>query len=244
MLRSLVVLAFYATLASAQQKYTQKPEVAPSIVAGETPKPPVAVDTKALVGGPTPLWVWGADVNKSYFLRKEFAATGVTAARLKVSADNHVVLFLNGKQVAASDEWTQPAEADVSKLLKPEGNVLVAQVRNAGGQAGFVLKLAMTTDKGESKFIVSDQTWTASDKKDDANGVAVKKVATYGDQPWGTIFDGVVAGPGSKVPTNTFVTLPGYQVTKLFSVPRYPNRGTWYHRFVAAKHDLGSWVSL
>ena len=43
------------------------------------------------------------------------------------------------------------------------------------------------------------------------------------------MFDGVVAGPGAKVPANTFVTLPGYQVEKLFTVP---------------KGELGSWVSL
>ena len=52
----------------------------------------------------------GADQNKKYFVRTEFAASGVKAARIKVSADNHVKLFLNGKEVAASDEWKEPAE--------------------------------------------------------------------------------------------------------------------------------------
>jgi putative heme-binding domain-containing protein len=167
------------------------------------------------------LWIWGADPNGQYSLRKQFDAKGVTAARLKVSADNHVVLMLNGKQVAASDEWQQPAEADVTKLLKPEGNELVARVRNAGGISGFVLKLVMTNAKGETYSLVSDTTWTAGK-------IAAKKVGTYGDGPWGKIFD-AAAVQGSRVPANTFVTLRGFQVEKLFTVP---------------KDKLGSWVCI
>src|SRR5947209_2444018 len=117
-----------ATVAAADESFTQKPVVEPAVERGEAPKLPPAVApagtdwAKAFAGGPTPLWVWGADLNKKYYLRTEFDAPAVKAAKLKVSADNHVVLFLNGKQVAASDEWQEPAEADVTKLLKAEGN--------------------------------------------------------------------------------------------------------------------------
>jgi hypothetical protein len=55
-------------------------------------------------------------------------------------------------------------------------------------------------------------------------------VGTYGDSPWGKVFDGAALAQGnSKVPANTFVALPGFQVEKLFTVP---------------KAELGSWVSL
>ncbi len=215
--------------------FTQKPAVAPSVLRGETPKSapvdPAAVDAAKLFNaGPTPLWIWGADQNKDYTLRSEsFAAQGVKAAKVKVSADNHVVLFLNGTQVAASDEWQEGAEADVMKHLKAEGNELVAAVRNDSGPAGFVLKLAMTTEKGETKYIVSDETWRADENKGD-KGVAVKKIAKYGAPPWGKVFDGAAGAVGdSKIPANTFVTLPGFQVEKLFTVP---------------KGELGSWVSM
>ena len=228
-MRTLLAMLFLVSLTSAAEPYTQKPQVAPSVDRGEAVKPaPNPAPAVGLAGGPVPLWIWGADPDKTYFLRKEFAAAGVTAARLKTSADNHVVLFLNGKQVAASDEWLEPAEADVTKLLKPEGNVLLAEVRNSGGPSGFVFKLAMTTEKNSTKYVVSDETWTASEKKDD-KGVAAKKVAKYGDQPWGTVFDGVVAGPGAKLPTNVFQVLPGFQVETIFNVP---------------KKELGSWVCL
>lgn len=229
-----LLLLAAATLARADDTFTQKPAVAPSVERGAIPEPhrlnTGAVDwAKRFDGGPTPLWIWGATPAKNYTLRAEFkAAANPKAARLKVSADNRVVLFLNGKQVASSDEWQEAAEADVTKLIKDQ-NELVAEVRNDGGVAAFVCKLAITDDQGVTKYVVSDETWLAAEKKGGPEAKA-KKIGTYGDQPWGKVFDaGAAAQPGSKVPANTFVTLPGFKVEKLFTVP--------------AK-ELGSWVCL
>jgi putative heme-binding domain-containing protein len=228
---SLLSLAL-CSLASAAD-FTQKPAVAPAVERGE-PAPAPKVDTaaaewaKRFAGGPTPLWVWGASSAKNYTIRTEFEAAGAKAARLKVSCDNAVTLYFNGKPVAASTEWQEPAEADVSALLKDK-NEVVAECRNEGGAAGLVFKLAYTDAAGATKYVVSDETWIASEKKGD-KGVKAKKVGTYGDQPWGRVFDNTSAVQGnSKVPANTFVTLPGFQVEKLFTVP---------------KAELGSWVSL
>jgi putative heme-binding domain-containing protein len=216
---------------AAADVFTQKPAVAPAVEHGAPPGPPPVAEAswqQKFLAGPTPLWVWGADQNKRYFLRKEFAAGAVTAAKLRVTCDNRVALTLNGKQVVSSDKWEEPSEADVTKLLKPEGNVIVAEVRNDDGPAGLVLKLVMTTAKGGTNYVVSDTTWTAAETRDGA-GVPAKKVATYGDQPWGTVLDGTVVGPGAKVPANVFQVLPGFKVEKLFTVP---------------KAELGSWVCL
>lgn len=219
------------SVASAQDTFTQKPAVAPSVPRGETVAPKVdaraAEWAKRFDAGPNPLWIWGDTPTKNYTLRTEFAAAGAKGARVKVSADNHVVLFLNGKQVAASDEWAEPAEADVGALLK-EKNELVAEVRNAGGVAGFVCKLAIEDANGETQYVVSDETWTAREKKAE-KGAKVKRVGKYGDAPWGNVFDASTAAGNSKVPANTFVTLPGFKVEKLFSVP---------------KDKLGSWVNI
>jgi len=223
-----------SVVAAADPPFTQKPTVVASVERGETPKPkavdPSVVDSeKAFAGGPTPAWIWGADANKNYSLRKEFTADeAVKSARLKVSGDNHVKLFLNGKEVAASDEWAEPAEADVTKLIKKGKNELVAEVRNDGGIAGCVFKLVLIPEKGEPVYVVSDDIWTAAEKKADA-GVKAKIVAKYGDAPWGKVFDAAAVQPNSKVPANTFVALPGYKVEKLFTVP---------------KAELGSWVCL
>ncbi len=219
------------SFATAQDTYSQKPTVAPTVDRGDLPKGPVIQTTaefwaQRFDAGPVPQWIWGATPTKNYTLRTEFAAAGVKVAKLRASADNRVVLFFNGKQVAASDEWKDGAEADVTPLIK-EKNEIVAEVKNEGGQAGFVFQLVTTDEKGATKHVVSDESWLASEKKG-GDGAKAKKVGTYGDAPWGKVFESVTA-PGSKVPANTFVTLPGFKVEKLFTVP---------------KDKLGSWVNI
>jgi putative heme-binding domain-containing protein len=220
------------SLASAQDVFTQRPAVAPAVERGAETAPPkvevAATDwAKRFEAGPTPLWIWGETPTKNYTLRTEFEAKGIKGARLKVSCDNRVVLLVNGQRVASSDEWQEGAEADVTGHLK-EKNEVVAQVRNDGGVAAFVFKLAMTDDKGVTKYVVSDEKWTAAEKKG-ADGKAAKKIGTYGDAPWGKVFENTMTQPNSKVPANTFVTVPGFKVEKLFTVP---------------KDKLGSWVNI
>ena len=179
-----------------------------------------------LARGPVPTWIWGADDNRRYFLRKEFTG-GSTAAGLKVTCDNRVTLYLNGKEVAQSSEWQAPVEVDVQKHIKPGKNVLLAEVVNEGGPAGFVLKLALEGPKGEPRYVVSDDTWQAAEKKDADSWVAARKIAKLGDAPWNDVF--TTAAPASGFPSGVFQTLPGFQVERLFTVPR---------------NQLGSWVSI
>lgn len=229
---SLLALLALFSIAHADEPLKQKPSAAPSIDFVTSPQStPSTADAgwnEKFNAGPVPSWIWGESVNEDYTLTKQFEASAVTAAKLKVSADNHVVLYLNGKQVASSDEWAEPAEADVAKLLKGK-NELVADVRNDGGPAGLVFKLTIF-DKatGKTSYIVSDATWTATAKKG-TKGVAAKVVAKYGDAPWGKVFDASASEGASRVPANTFQVLPGFKVEKMFTVP---------------KNEMGSWVSL
>jgi putative heme-binding domain-containing protein len=226
----LFALIAFCSLARADDPFSQKPTLAPSVNLGAMEKPaPVAADANWAAkfnAGPVPGWIWGASTNEDYTLTKQFEATKATTARLKVSADNHVVLYLNGKQIAASDDWNEPADADITALLK-EKNELTAEVRNDGGAAGLVFKLAMFDQAtGKTTYVVSDASWTATSKKTKKSAPA-KLVAKYGDKPWGNIFDNETVA--SKVPANTFQVQPGFQVEKIFTVP---------------KNELGSWVSL
>lgn len=241
---ALVLLAASLTpVAAADDVFTQKPAVAPSIVNGQPPKDADGTSSSTpnkpfeltlrwddlFNDGPKPLWIWGQDQDTRYFLRKSFDGDA-DHARVKFTADNHVKLYLNGKLVGTCDEWENGAEADVTNLLKPKGNEFVAEVWNAGGPSGFVLKMLAVTGgrNAGAAYIVSDESWTAGEKNDD-KGVPVRKIAKYGDQPWGNVFQVAMVQPGSKVPANTFATLPGFRVEKLFTVP---------------KAELGSWVCL
>ena len=142
--------------ADAGRVLTQTPEVAASEVRGEpaaergasrNPRRSQAARPRPGSGGR------GAPTGTS--LKTTFEG-GSKAARLKATCDNHVVVYLNGKRVAASDDWQSPVEADVQQHVLPGKNELVAEVRNEGGPAGFALKLALRMPDGSTRYVVSD----------------------------------------------------------------------------------------
>lgn len=231
-MRTLFLTALFAAGLGAAEPRTQKPELAPSVLRDslapvDPPKPAGGEWAKQFAAAPATSWVWGADTNKKYGLRKEFPTGAAKAARLRATCDNVFTLMLNGKQVAASSEWQQPVEVDVSKHLAATNNLIEVIVENQGGAAGFVLQLVTDEPK---VAVATDASWTARHKDDDKWN-PVKVIAKYGAQPWGRVFDGEAGGAlgNSRVPANTFVTLPGFQVEKLFTVP---------------KGQFGSWVCL
>ncbi|APZ96110.1 c-type cytochrome [Fuerstiella marisgermanici] len=175
---------------------------------------------------PKPQWIWGKDNNSDYVLKTSFTAKDVTAARLKASCDNEGTVFINGRRVAASAAWEEPMSADVAKYIVNGQNTITAKVANHGGIAAFVLELAIKDTGGEVSHVVTNAEWTVD--SEDANGD--QKVASrgnYGDGPWGDVFSNVsLAG---RVPRGVFEVLPGFQVEKLFTVP---------------KDELGSWVCI
>lgn len=209
--------------------FTQAPEVVPSHARGEAaaPAPAPAQADAAAKPGPAPTWIWGADADRRYFLKAEFPG-GSKAARLKATCDNRMTIFLNGRIVAESDDWTTPVEVDVQNRLKPGTNELVAEVANdAGSPGGFALTLALTLPDGGTRHVVTDGTWRAADRRDSGDGAPVKTLGTMGGGPWGDVF--AKAGGPSGGPRNLFETLPGFQVERLFTVPR---------------ETLGSWVAI
>lgn len=227
---ALPALLFTAIALPAADPFTQKPEVAPSVLRdavapAEQPKPASADWVKRFATAPATGWIWGQDIRKAYCLSTTFDVKGAKEARVRVTCDNTFVLFVNGKQVAASTEWQQAVEVDIAKNLVAGENTLEAEVTNEGSQGGLVLQLV--TDKAEVS-VVTDATWTATAKRGGKDGVKAKQVAKYGDGPWGKVLDESTGG-SSRVPANTFVLLPGFQVERLFTVP--------------AK-ELGSWVCL
>src|SRR5262245_4910810 len=107
-----VLICSLNSIAAADDVFTQKPVIAPSVVNGEpppSPETPTPADVdadwaKRFADGPAPLWIWGQDQDTRYFLKKTIAGPA-KEARVKFTADNHVRLFLNGKQVGSCDEW-------------------------------------------------------------------------------------------------------------------------------------------
>ena len=222
-LRMLGLLCLFSTLSTGQESrfYSEKPE----IVTGEPRKPKAKPDTSILRRGPAPQWIWGASANQNCYLRKEFDFDSGTAS-IQATCDNEMTIYLNGHRIGQSGSWENPITVNVSKHLKPGKNLFLIQAVNKGGPAGFALKLAIKPMKGKPQYIVSDKSWTFAQKKDAQKWQAVKTLGRMGSGPWGNVF----ANPGGGVANRgIFNHLPGFQIEKLFTVPR---------------GQLGSWVSI
>lgn len=214
--------------AAEQKLFTQLPEIASGSEPAAEPAAPAKANARIdWNAGPAPVWIWGASTNSDYVLRKTFVG-GSKSARLIASCDNAMKVYVNGQLVASSGEWQSPPEADVQKFVRDGENVLTAQVANHGAAAGFVLKLALTGADGQTRYVVSDDSWQASEAADGKDAVAVSVKGKYGAAPWGKVFDGEAKAAGS-VARGAFNVLPGFQVERLFTVP---------------KDELGSWVNI
>ena len=229
-----VAQAANVQLTTAAKTWTQAVEDQPSVARGsetesndaKTEEKKPEISTGDFNAGPRPKWIWGPNNGADYILQTEFTVTDVSAAKLMASCDNVGSVSINGSQVASSSEWQEPMSADVTERLKPGKNVITASVQNQGGVAAFVLKLAIRDNSGKVTHVVTNPEWTIATKNLE-NGAKVAARGNYGDGPWGNVFDN--AATAGRVPQGVFETLPGFQVQKLFTVP---------------KDELGSWVCI
>lgn len=176
----------------------------------------------ALNQGSKPLWIWGADKDKSYKIRKKFNLNSkVASAELRASGDNKVSITINGKTIGSSNDWNAPIDKDIQKALVVGENIIEATVANEGGVAAFVAAIIGKDSSGKDIRIVSDESWQIIDGN---ATVQPTRIATHGDQPWGSV---LTAAADKSL--SVFQVQPGFEVERLFTVP---------------KDKLGSWVAL
>src|SRR5689334_279810 len=126
----LLLLLSLTTYASAAETtdgklYTQQPELAPAVGRPAVPAQALPAKPALLNEGPAPSWIWGADQNKKYVVRKSFSGPA-KVARLRATCDNVMSLYVNGKTAGSSTEWQSPIEVDVQKHLQDGENVITA----------------------------------------------------------------------------------------------------------------------
>jgi putative heme-binding domain-containing protein len=216
--------------ARAQQSeatWSQQPQIVASMTREEADSPATEEESVAIAWneGPRPDWIWGSDNDRTYRMIRDFDTSRQTGV-LRASCDNVMTIFLNGKRLVSSDNWQETTELDLGQFLRPGSNRLMVEVSNQGGIAGLVLKLALTADTAATDWIVTDKDWRVEDADTGQQG-QVRIIGQLGDGPWGAALDQVPL-PGS-VPRDVFVTQPGFQVERIFTVPR---------------DQLGSWVAI
>jgi len=78
-----------------------------------------------------------------------------------VTADNQATVFVNGKRVAASPEWTEPAVAVITGDLRAGSNEVVVVAANAaaGGPAALRAEIRARLPDGSERMVASDGSW-------------------------------------------------------------------------------------
>ncbi len=205
--------------------------------------------------GKSPQWIWASrtpQTNETVYFRKEIALKKPVAfARLSGTCDNHMTVYINGKEVLSSDNWETPATRDVTEFLRGPSakgeearNVIAVKAHNDDGPAGLALRLVIESPRREVVTVVTDGSWQVSARADKgweqpgydaAQWPKAAVIAALGAAPWRTIDEASLGGAAAKfkTPTATPESLikakKDFKVELLYSVP---------------KQTQGSWVSL
>lgn len=185
----------------------------------------------------TPEWLWhrSADpqpkAGETAFFRKEFSiGFPPREATLLASGDDEITVYINGVEVAKSDDWREPVRMELPAVLLEGRNLLALKVRNrTDSPAGGVIKLEVRSPNNSAMFIVTEKTWISSDREEagwekprfDTKGW--RPAVTLGAvpvQPWGDVF-----GEPSATAATDLTALPGFKVDLIRSAK--VNEGSW-----------------
>ena len=221
------------------------------------------IDAQGTKGGakPAPSWIWAGKTlpEQTVYFRKTFDLKyRIVSAKLYGTCDNQMTVYINGKEVVASDDWETPVFRDVTDRLTTanlsEGavqNVIAVKAINTDGPAGLVLKIVIESPKKQFIHIVTDGTWLVSEKTErnwnlaDFDASAWKPatvVAKLGEAPWNKINETALQGVVKfKKPTATPIELikvkKDFKVELLYSVPK-ATQGSWVSMTVDGKGRL------
>ena len=198
-----------------------------------------AAPASAKVREPLAHWIWqspAAADNQKAFFRREFTLPGeVVTASLTVTCDNWQRVWVNGKDLGWTSEWSAPASHDVTKLVIPGGrNLIAVEGRNQDGIAAMALRFSATLKDGGKFYLVTDGEWTSSlegPRGWQTAGFAAKwapaaTIAKMGDPPWGEII--APEGSGNGAPedmTDRYQLAEDFQLERLYKVPNV--QGSW-----------------
>src|ERR1044071_453914 len=184
----------------------------------------------------TPQWIWhqnrpaAALTNDICFLRKSFTmATKPNHATLTLAVGGEASVYINGREVTHATGYEKPTVEDVSgDILKGQNFIAIQASGSSPAQAGVLAALEIKPKK-ESEFILSDETWLVSEKKQ--NGWSQKD---FDDNSWtaAPARENLGAHPGCNsqkppkaTPAESLTVLPGFKVELLHSAQF--GEGSW-----------------
>jgi len=208
----------------------------------------------SVVASAETFWIWGPKNNvakQQVWFRATFELKEVPSiVRLQAVADNHCVVWLNGKQLGGSDDWADAFTAEVAGDLKVGVNTIAILGRNDGGSAAMSCRLIA----GKSVLVESGANWKTSLTNpgkgweavafDDAKWTPATVVKKMGEAPWGNPFGGDKKATNAKripstsvAPAEELILQPGFKAELLYTVPK-PEQGSWVSLAVSPAGDL------
>ncbi len=120
----------------------------------------------------------------------------VTEAPALFTADNNVVLYVNGTSVGNAGNFHSFVQADIAPMLKSGENIIAGIAENAGdgpNPAGILAGVRIQFADGETMEVVSDQSWQTvageggKDWVASSSGLAApaRELGAWNMKPWG-----------------------------------------------------------
>jgi signal transduction histidine kinase len=146
-------------------------------------------------------WIWETNTYDRQTVRfwKSFeipAGENILRSRLRITADNEYILYLDGEEIGRDAEWRHLYEYDITALLQPGRHVLAVEVYNSSREAGFMFGMRVGLAAGKVLEIKSDASWLIvpegiSDWEKKLEPADSWRKATvefpFGAGPWGTM---------------------------------------------------------
>ena len=153
-------------------------------------------------------WIWFPEGEPSRdapvatrFFRRAFdlpEKAEVRSAKLRITADDKFTVWLNGQLLGSEANWREISTFDLTKALKPGGNVIAVQAENVAAPvkenpAGLIVGMQWELADGSHSGLHSDKDWRASKTDalnwretsfDDSSWSQAKVAAKFGDAPW------------------------------------------------------------
>jgi hypothetical protein len=171
-------------------------------------------------------WVWFSEGNPAgdappgtrYFRRQLPlpADRPIKRAWCRITCDNRFTLVVNGQQAGRTErgqDWSRPADIDITRWLKAGPNQLAIEAVNEGharpNAAGLLGRFVVEFGDGGTQCLNIDKTWKTSQAEhsdwtnadfNDAAWPPAMAVAQYGQSPWGNL-----SAPGGGGPQVDFI---------------------------------------
>ncbi|MBC8094227.1 MAG: hypothetical protein H7Y43_00295 [Akkermansiaceae bacterium] len=183
-------------------------------------------------------WIWAPEILDRQTCRFwnaiEIPPGRISRARLRITADNEYILFLDGHELGRDAEWRHLYEYDLTPLLSPGRHVLAVRAYNSVKEAGLALGLSIRMEDGRLIRVKSDSTWRLVPdgvknweeiSSPSSEWRSARVIAPFGGQPWGK------PGAINLVPPLQRIVIPFWQTD-------------WFHLTVLALMGVLAVVSF